>query len=114
MCPLVLTGGLGAAVQGLPITPDRVDLVTDGDPAALDRLLRLTARDELTAKPTDDEATYVVTDGRTDIRIWSTGFDPHELVEVCVGGRKVPVLALHRIVAEDPWVERTWQRQREG
>ncbi len=34
-CPLVLAGGLGAAAQGLPIQPDRVDVVTDGDPAAL-------------------------------------------------------------------------------
>ncbi len=111
VCPLVVTGGLGAAVQGLPITPDRVDIVTNGDPTALDRLLRLTARDELTPKPDDDEATHVVTNGRTDIRIRSTGFDPHDRVDVLAGGRTVPVLALHRIVAEDPWVAAVWTRQ---
>lgn len=127
-CGLALAGELGALVQGLPITPRFIDLVAGGtlaDAEAVTAWLRnehLHYVDPASWLRYPDrlwpyqmiEATHLFDGGYELYRVTCTRrFMPAEVIRVNACGLSVPVVALHRIAAQDAWVASLWRRWRE-
>ena len=126
VCPVAISGPLGAVLHGLPLEPVRVDLVASADPDHVEQLWRGLCTQTLSWIDGDESEAWIpepeqllarahlFTDHHTDLRVvCSPRFAADEVAQVAAGSDAVPVLALHRIAAEDPWVARVWDRLQE-
>jgi len=126
-CGLAVSGELGALVQGLPIEARFVDLVAGGTLASAEAVLAWLCSQHLQyvdaaswlveSRPWPYqmiESTHVFDGGYHYYRVTCTKrFVPADVIRVGVCGISVPVVALHRIAAQDSWVATVWQRWRE-
>lgn len=127
-CGLAVTGQLGALVQGLPIEARHVDLIASGTLASA-RAVREWLRSQFLQYVDPStwfrygdriephqmiEATHLFFGGYHHYRVTCTKrFVAGDVIRVDIGGLAVPVVPMHRIAAEDPWVAAVWRRWRE-
>lgn len=126
-CGLAVTGELGAFVQGLPIQARFVDLVAGGTLESAEAVLGWLRSEfiqyvDAASWLVEDrpwpyqmiESTHLFFGGYKYYRVTCTKrFVPADVIRVDVCGVTVPVVALHRIAAQDAWVATLLQRWRE-
>ena len=127
-CGLAVTGELGALVQGLPIEARFVDLVAGGTLACAEAVVTWLRSQHLQQVDGASwlrypdrpwpyqmiESTHLFFGGYHYYRVTCTKrFVPADVIRVDVGGLPVPVVALHRIAAQDAWVATLLQRWKE-
>lgn len=127
-CGLAITGELGALVQGLPIQARFVDLVAGGTLASAEAVTAWLRSQFLQYVDPSSwlrypdrlwpyqmiEATHLFDGGHKYYRVRCTRqFASADVIRVDTCGLSVPVVALHRIAAQDAWVATVWRRWRE-